>query len=91
MFICTKLDVENNKVEILKTLNDKKDAVAYLYEHLDQKDNEELVILDKKDTQDFVKQYKRVKGWIFNEKILKYVYQIVEHPLKKDHIITKSK
>lgn len=98
MFVITVVDVKELKCKILDSFDSKKDAIEYLYNTLGQKESVDYVLLEKDESGEFVKQYKRDLGYLYNNKHLEFVYQIQEHTREsqltkaiKKHPIINSK
>ena len=84
MYIISKLHVLENKVEILENFDDLKNSISYLYSMLGNKDTNNLIILDKVNDEEYIKEYKITVGTVYGKtKDLLYIYQIIKHDKSK--------
>jgi hypothetical protein len=76
IYIITLNDIIKNDVKVVATYNDKLKAISFIMKNVDKiiKDNSECVLRDE----DYY-IYERSKGWVYNEKNLKYIYKIHEY------------
>jgi hypothetical protein len=88
MFITIVLDIENQKSDVLKTHTNRKDAINYLYNYLQELDNQQQIELEKDENVEFVKQYEKDIGFVYTVKRLTFVYQIIEY--KPESELTKE-